>query len=155
MTKIQNGTKTELHLCEECARHHQEIPMAFSLDLEPNFSIHKFLAGLLEGGPVETVPLENPQCPNCQLTLAQFGQSGRFGCNQCYQAFGPGLEALFRRVQGSTRHTGKVPLRAGGKLNSKREVEKLKNELQSAIKSEAYEKAAELRDRIKQLEQEL
>jgi protein arginine kinase activator len=153
LTKIYNNQKTELHLCEECARHHQEIP--FNFNFEPNFSIHKFLAGLLEGSPVEEAPLDSPKCPSCQLTFAQFGQVGRFGCSSCYQSFGPGLEPLFRRVQGNNRHNGKVPLRAGGKLGTRREVEKLRSELKKEVQAEAYEKAAQLRDTIRKLEQEL
>ncbi len=152
-TQIVNNKKTELHLCEECARHHQEFP--FSFNFEPNFSIHKFLAGLLDGVPVEVPAVETPQCPNCGLTYGQFGQIGRFGCSECYRAFGRGLEPLIRRVQGNDRHTGKVPRRAGGKLSFKREIEKLRAELQEAVRQEAYERAAELRDRIRRLEQEL
>ena len=65
------------------------------------------------------------------------------------------LTPLFRRVQGTTQHTGKVPKRAGGKLSVKREIEKLKAELHQAVQEEAYEKAAELRDRIRALEDTL
>lgn len=149
LTKIQNNKKTELYLCEECARRHHEIPFSF----EPNFSIHKFLTGLLEGTPVEVTPVASPQCPNCKLTYDQFGQFGRFGCSQCYRAFGKQLELLLRRVQGNNCHTGKVPKRTGGNIWVKREVERLREELQRAIGEEAYERAAELRDRIRALEQ--
>jgi len=48
LTKIFNNQKTELHLCEECAKHHDDIPFNLSFSMEPNFSIQKFLAGLLE-----------------------------------------------------------------------------------------------------------
>lgn len=153
LTQIINNEKTELHLCEECARHHQEIP--FSFNFEPNFSIHKFLAGLLDGSTVDVAPVTSPQCPGCGLTSGQFGQAGRFGCSECYQAFGQGLEPLIRRVQGNDHHTGKVPRRAGGKLRFKREIDNLRVELKNAIRQEAYERAAELRDRIRKLEQEL
>jgi protein arginine kinase activator len=47
LTKIFNSQKTELHLCEACAKHHDEIPFNFGFSMEPNFSIQKFLAGLL------------------------------------------------------------------------------------------------------------
>lgn len=158
MTKIVNNKKTELHLCEECAQHHHEIPFNFNFnfDFEPNFSIHKFLAGLLDGAPVEVkAPVSAPRCPSCGLTYGQFGQIGRFGCSECYRTFGKHLEPLFRRVQGNSRHTGKVPARTGGRLKYKREIEKLRIELQNAIREEAYERAAELRDRIRDLEQNL
>lgn len=162
LTKIVNDQKTELHLCEECARQHDEIPFNFGFSLEPNFSIQKFLAGLLGGGAasaggaeeVEEAPADTPQCPNCSLTYGQFGKIGRFGCSQCYQSFTPQLEPLLRRVQGNSRHTGKVPQKSGGTVGQRREIDQLRQELQEAIGTEAYERAAVLRDRIHALETE-
>lgn len=163
LTKIFNNQKTELHLCEECAKQHDEIPFSFGFDVDPNFSIQKFLAGLLGGGAPSSKPEEavdeaaadTPQCSNCSLTYGQFGQIGRFGCSHCYQSFAEQMEPLLRRVQGNSRHTGKVPLRAGGTLGYKREIEQLRQELQNAISAEAYERAAVLRDRIHALEGKL
>lgn len=40
-------------------------------------------------------------------------------------------------------------------MRVKREIEELKYQLEKAIKEEAYEKAAELRDKIRELEKEL
>lgn len=163
LTKILNGQKTEMHLCEECARQHDEIPFNFGFNMEPNFSIQKFLAGLLGGGTpgagaaenVEEASADAPQCPNCSLTYGQFGKVGRFGCSQCYQSFAPQLEPLLRRVQGNSHHTGKVPLRGGGTAGQKREIDQLRHELHDAINTEAYERAAVLRDRIRALQGEI
>ncbi len=175
LTKIFNGQKTELHLCEECARNHDDLPFNFGFNIEPNFSIQKFLAGLLgcavtpatggagsapagdhlPGGSDqvgEEAPAATPRCSNCGMTYDQFGQAGLFGCSQCYQSFTGQLGPLLRRVQGNSRHTGKVPLRAGGNLGYKREIEQLRQELQRAIGAEVYERAAVLRDRIHALE---
>lgn len=153
LTRIVNNVKTELHLCPECARSHQEL--ALSMNFEPSFSIHKFLAGLLDGSPFQMEPVASPECSECGLNFAKFGEIGRFGCSRCYRTFNDGLEPLIRRVQGTTQHTGKVPKRAGGKLGVKREIEKLKTQLQQAVRQEAYERAAELRDRIRALENKL
>ncbi len=153
MTRIVNNTKTELHLCSECARSHQEL--ALSMNFEPSFSIHKFLAGLLGTSSFPTEPVASPECSNCGINFAKFGEIGRFGCSRCYRTFNEGLEPLIRRVQGTTQHTGKVPRRAGGKLGVKREIEKLKTQLRQAVREEAYERAAELRDSIRALENKL
>ena len=153
LTRIVNNVKSELHLCSECAQHHQELVLP--IDFEPSFSIHKFLAGILDEPSFHMEPVASPKCPNCGLSLSQFGEIGRFGCSRCYQTFGEGLEPLLRRVQGTTQHTGKVPKRAGGKLGVKREIEKLKVRLRQAVREEAYEKAAELRDKIRSMEQQI
>jgi protein arginine kinase activator len=161
LTKIFNNQKSELHLCEECAKHHDDIPFKLGFSIEPNFSIQKFLVGLLGGAAPgaekddEETGASALQCPNCGMTYGQFGQVGRFGCSHCYESFAGQLESLLRRVQGNSRHTGKVPLRAGGTLGYKREIEQLRQELQGAITSEAYERAAVLRDRIHALEDKM
>lgn len=152
-TQIINNKKTELHLCSECARKHQEL--AFTFNFEPTFSINKFFAGLMDSPLFQVQPVSSPECPNCLVNLRRFAETGRFGCSRCYRSFGDSLTPLFRRVQGTTQHTGKVPKRAGGKLTVKREIEKLKAELHQAVQEEAYEKAAELRDRIRALEDKL
>jgi protein arginine kinase activator len=161
LTKIFNNQKTELHLCEECARHHDDIPfkLGFTIEqTEQNFSIQKFLVGLLgvlapgAEQDAEETAASAIQCPNCGLTYGQFGQVGRFGCSHCYESFAGQLEPLLRRVQGNSRHTGKVPLRAGETVGYRREIVKLRQELHKSIASEAYERAAELRDQIHALE---
>jgi len=153
LTRIANNVKTELHLCSECARDHQEL--ALSMNFEPSFSIHKFLAGLLDGSPFPMETTASPQCPRCGLNFARFGEIGRFGCSECYRTFNDRLDPLIRRVQGNTQHTGKIPRRAGGKLTVEREIDQLKAQLRQAVKEEAYERAAELRDKIRALENKL
>ncbi len=153
MTKIVNGEKTELHLCSECAQDHQEL--AFSMNFEPDFSIHKYLAGLLGAAATPPETVVAPECPDCGFSFAQFGELGKFGCSSCYDTFDQELEPLIRRIQGATQHTGKIPKRAGGMLGVKREIEGLQAQLQQAVRDEAYEKAAELRDSIRDLETKL
>jgi len=151
MTKIVGGKKTELHLCEECARESGEMifipPLAFG----------NFLAGLINGGSLggrAEVDAAN-QCPVCGKTYADFVQSGKLGCRNCYLQFEEQLAPLIRRIHGSDRHTGKVPARTGGVVRLRREIEDLKMELARAVAREEYEKAAGLRDRIKALESKL
>ncbi len=60
-----------------------------------------------------------------------------------------------RRVHGDSRHIGKVPARGGEKVMIKKKIEGLKYQLQKAIAAEEYEKAAEIRDQIKDAEKQL
>jgi len=73
-TQIINNQKTELHLCSECARKHQEI--AFTFNFEPTFSINKFFAGLLDSPLFQVQPVAAPECPNCLLTLRRLRKPG-------------------------------------------------------------------------------
>lgn len=50
---------------------------------------------------------------------------------------------------------GKVPTRSGGKIKLQKEIEKLKKELQFRIDHEEFEMAAQIRDQIRTLEQQI
>lgn len=155
LTKIVNGEKTEYHICEHCAQEKGDVFTGFH-----NFSINNLLSGLLKFDPMQKngrEPATNKplRCETCGLTYAQFSKSGRFGCSDCYTFLGDKLDPLFRRIHGNTQHSGKVPERTGGQLKIRKELEQLKQALQSHVASEEFEKAAEMRDRIRALEQKM
>jgi protein arginine kinase activator len=79
-------------------------------------------------------------CPGCGKSFADFRKTGLFGCARCYDAFDAHLERLFRRVQGVAGHrpAQTVP-----------DLDGLERALQEAVKQEAFEEAAALRDRIR------
>jgi protein arginine kinase activator len=154
ITKIVNGRKTELHLCRRCAQAHDELDFSF----EPKLSLHNLLGSLLGEsmrGSREALRKGKVQCPSCALTFAQFSQIGRLGCSDCFPAFDEQLAPLLRRIHGSSRHTGKVPRRSQGAVRFVRELERLREELKLRVQKEEFEKAAELRDQIKALENEM
>lgn len=157
LTKIVNNNKIEKHLCQSCARDLEEVNLSF----EPAFSFHHLLTGLLgtEGdtsAPGKDAPGEGEvQCGNCKLTYPQFCQIGRFGCSQCYETFDSRLNPLFKRIHGSSLHTGKLPKRVGGTYKIKKQIEELRNELQKKVAAEEFETAARLRDEIRKLEKGL
>ncbi len=157
LTKIVNNSKIEKHLCQSCARELEEMNLSF----EPAFSFHHLLTGLLgnEGSPSvagrEASPEGEVQCRNCKLTYPQFCQIGRFGCSQCYETFDARLNPLFKRVHGSSIHTGKLPKRVGSSVKIKKQIEELREELQKKVAAEQFEEAARLRDEIRELEKGL
>ncbi len=157
ITKIINNLKSELNLCEECAKGYKD---EWGLGIQPAFSIPKFFAGLLDeeagfGTGISQGYRQESKCDRCGQTYSEFTQTGRLGCNRCYAIFGKRLDPLLRRIHGSIRHTGKVPGRAGGKLRLKREVESLRAELEQLVAQEEFEKAAEVRDKIREVEKKL
>ena len=149
ITKIENGKKSDMHLCEQCAL------TKGALNINAGFSINDLLAGILNNGaplPIKVDFLDDPTCPVCGIKYSRFRETGRFGCGSCYKTFGDRLTPLFRRIHGNISHTGKIPQRTGGRLKIVREMETLKAELSNAIKNEEYEKAAEIRDKIRALD---
>lgn len=153
VTRIINGKKSEAHLCQECAQKHGDLGFLS----EPNFTFHNILAGLFEPEVVHpgTVQVRSRvRCENCGLSFNDFRRLGQLGCSQCYTQFEALLDPLLKRIHGSDRHTGKTPVRGGAAL-LRRELEDVRRQLREAINIEAYEKAAELRDRIKELEKQI
>ncbi len=49
-------------------------------------------------------------------------------------------------------HTGKLPKKADAALKLKREGERLRRQLQEAILNEEFEKAAKIRDKIREID---
>ncbi|MDO3412997.1 UvrB/UvrC motif-containing protein [Saccharibacillus sp. CPCC 101409] len=155
-TKIINGEKNEFHICEHCAREKGEMIPGTS----GGFSIHNLLSGFLdfdmsgkaqsgEANVQQSLPLH---CEECGMTYAQFRKIGRFGCSSCYKYFDGKIDPLLKRVHGGTVHTGKVPKRGGADLQVQREIDALKQELQERIEKQEFETAAQLRDKIRELE---
>ncbi len=63
---------------------------------------------------------------------------------------------ILKRLQsGNIRHGGKVPKRIGGSIHLKNKFMILKEELNSLIAEEEFEKAAVVRDQIRSLENNL
>ncbi len=150
-TKIINGIKEEIHLCDECAKK-DEI-----FNFKDNFSIHNFLSGLLEGSIAPNITITDGQskkCPQCGATYNDFKRSGRLGCNVCYSTFNNMLTPLIKRIQGNNIHAGKIPKKSGYSIRLRRRIRDLKNQLQQLVETEEFEEAARVRDEIKRLEKE-
>jgi len=89
---------------------------------------------------------------NCGMTYADFKKVGRLGCSECYNSFRKYLLPLLKRIHGSNKHYGKMPLVLAKPLKTKSDIEELKVKLQKAVSIEDFEEAARVRDIIKKLE---
>mgnify|MGYP003436731948 CR=1 FL=1 len=156
-TKIINGEKTEVHLCEQCSQEKSEM---FMNNSGVNFSINNLLAGLLNLDNAFASPknhtlsgISELHCSHCKLSYSQFTRLGMFGCSNCYESFSKQLEPILRRLHnGNAVHTGKVPKRIGSHISVQRKVQDLKSQMQACIQQEEFEKAAEIRDELRLLE---
>jgi protein arginine kinase activator len=92
-------------------------------------------------------------CPACGYTLADFEQTGIFGCDVCYSTFHEDISALLRRIHGSSQHIGSRP-KSKRVILPESDLHKLREELASAIQNEQFETAAKLRDMIRDIERE-
>lgn len=153
VTQIVNNEKVVLNLCKECAA---KRGFHSPLDNSP-FPLANFLSGMLSkdepGTKSMTISKSDLACPNCGLDLEKFKSLGRFGCSQCYETFREQLQDLLRKIHGSSLHRGKLPPMLSEEASFIKEQERLQEELQRAINSEDFERAADLRDKLKSLKQ--
>jgi len=149
LTEVRAGKHVEIHLCEQCANQ-AEIPMK-----SHNIPLNELLTNFVSAHS-GTVKESGEGCPQCGLTWTEFRQGGLLGCEHDYGFFDKDLSPLLNRAhEGATHHLGKVPTRRGGtSVPAKRQLDvtRLKKELHRAIEAEDYERAAKLRDQIRQAE---
>ncbi len=146
LTEIINDKVTKLHLCEECARKKGS-------EMEEHFGLSDLLAGLADlGTTIEPEVMETIKCNSCGFTYQDFKKVGRLGCGECYESFKKHLAPLLKRIHGTDRHVGKVPLMVGKTVKDMRSLQELKMRMEKAIQAEEFEEAARLRDKIRELE---
>lgn len=121
----------ELHFCEECSKKYfDSAPGKKLVEIDPN----------------------SQQCIECGIKFVEFRNTGRLGCGHDYDHFAAELIPLLESIHGEIRHAGKKP-RRGQKPPVRNELASLKRQLQDAVIEESYETAAELRDRIRRMEE--
>lgn len=156
-----NGKVTEYSLCADCAA---ELERDGVIKFENPFSnfmrddIFDFASVLPSFFTSLNHALgsgESKHCPVCGSTFSDIARTGHIGCPQCYETFADELAATVNQLHGASKPQGRIPKRFGEKQNREAEINSLKEEQKKAIEAQEFEKAAELRDKIKALEAEV
>ena len=154
-----NGQKRSFALCDDCAREMKksgELAAAdsvFDSAMLPFSSVADGFFGNLFGlGAPLDIKESKKLCPHCGASFDDFRKHGKAGCSKCYGTFADELRGTLRSIHGSAKHTGKAPLKAKEKMSRENRLKALKDELRNAIQNEEFEKAAKLRDSIREIE---
>lgn len=149
----EKGNKIVIAICEECAKKKGILESGKVLNID---EILKIMLKAKEKEDKELI------CPRCFLSFYEFKKYGKFGCPDCFKAFEERLIPFIKRIQATIREKEDEVFHKGKKVSIgiKRsllisEIKKLKIELEKAIKEEDYERAAEIRDKLKEKEEEL
>lgn len=152
---IVNGKLTQAHLCADCAKK-QGYGNLFA-DWGSGFG--SLLSGFMgSAAPARQVT----RCPGCGASFEDITRSGKIGCAQCYHTFRGQLLPIIQRIHGTAQHKGKVPGSSALRVNDTNNkivaveetpLEEKKRLLKQAIETQDFERAAVLRDEIKELEQ--
>jgi len=149
LTQIAGEKMQKVDLCEECAK-------TKGVNDQTGFSLADLLLGLGASQELgQAAGGVDVKCPQCGFSQADFKKSGRLGCPACYQTFAEGLEGLLKSMHKGTRHNGKVPANLRQQREYSEQFSQLQQKLAQAIETENFEAAAQFRDEIKQLNQQL
>ena len=149
LTEIHNNEMTTHHLCETCAAAKGLETAGEQVDA----SLGDFLAQMGDAPDPSEAGHKVEPCSFCGLSFADFRETGRLGCPHCYTTFEAYLKGLLRRVHGSTQHVGKIYLSPDPTRSELQErLERLRRKLRKAVEHEDFERAAEIRDRIRAIE---
>jgi len=141
-----NGQKSEYHLCADCAK---AEGLGEMLEFRPRSMFGSFFSEPF-GGLMNSFFSDSFRSFD-QLTDGFFGR----------RLFAPTLEAPSvniavdepeKATETETVKSDNIPEDAGAEFRSKRELHALKHQLREAVRTEEFEKAAELRDKIRELE---
>jgi protein arginine kinase activator len=131
MTTVVGGELKRTDLCEDCARESGAIHPSGFLSAET-----------LMTGSASATGEKTEKCPACGYSLDTLHKTGRLGCAVCYEKFSASLATALQESQKAMTHVGKRPGR------QKASYEELEAEMRQLIRTEQYEEAAKLRDRL-------
>ncbi len=148
LTEVVNNKMSTQYLCKSCAGKKGLDPASGQ-----GVDVVGFLEQLAGGDQMAETGAASRSCTSCGLTLEGLRETGRLGCPLCYTAFEPGLRRLLNRIHGAARHAGKVYLPPDPAAAERdRRLDDLRRRLRSAVDAEDFERAATLRDQIRELE---
>ena len=148
LTEIIKSVRSEVHLCEECAR---------EIGLNSKIS---GLTSFISSSQKEKTDVPELVCPKCGTSFSEVTESSRMGCMACYSVF-PNMAS---ELTGDYFYAGGKPENIGDEFritgarkeypekDDRISLDSLKRSLDDAIKDERYEDAAVLRDLIRKKE---
>ena len=151
--RIVNGEYEEYMLCADCA-HEMGFDNVFDSTMPDMFG------GLIKSifGAALPARSQATRCDVCGSTYGDITNTGKVGCAHCYELFLSQILPSVKRIHGNTLHCGKRPVsevKPTAEETAKpaeNEIDKLKAELKEAVEEQNFERAAELRDMIKERE---
>lgn len=161
ISSIINGQETRIYLCDDCVK---DYPL-FNFNFQNPFSIKDVMDKFkidedpsIDQEKDSLLPVDNDSkeedviCPNCYSTYNEYKQTGKLGCSRCYEAFEEKLKPVLKNIYGHEEYIGKIPKKDNSHIYISKEIRILREDLNRAVEQEEYEKAADIRDKIKELE---
>jgi len=147
LTEINDGIRSELHVCEKCA-------LDQGIAVKSQMPVNELLGNLLSSQPSDEElfgPSTDLECPCCGFTMNHLRKEAQLGCPTDYEVFAEALAPIIKKAHaGNQTHCGKIPSRAPKNAKIEIAISSLQQQLDVAVREENYELAAKLRDKINQ-----
>jgi protein arginine kinase activator len=142
-----------------------------------NNSLNQFQEMMQKAAAAKAVAASH-KCPVCGINPLEIEKANQFGCPACYDAFRDDIETMLMNHHGDMIHNGKVPkawkkrkdrgepkestvdrtlatVKRHGGVPLPERIKYLEGRMKDCIKAEDYERAALIRDVVKQMKSSL
>ncbi|UCB44384.1 MAG: UvrB/UvrC motif-containing protein [Spirochaetota bacterium] len=134
-SRIINNQLVDIHLCKRCIENNG--------NQEHTNNIDGLLEVLVKTNVYDKNKADELKCNICGTTFSELQKNGLAGCPKCYSIFSDYL----------SEDRGRSYKRTGRTQQGIAIIEHLEKRLKKAVESEDFEEAAQLRDKIKDLEE--
>lgn len=144
--QVTGKRKKYIHICRKCANERGLVRDDDSIEFSLSKLVNFYLGNENSDGTLV--------CRKCGTNLSEIKKTRKLGCEDCAIEF----RKYIYRVLNSGRHHGKKLLYSG-KIPARMKIVKdvfidleiLKNQLENAVNKEEYERAAAIRDKIRNI----
>jgi protein arginine kinase activator len=136
----------EFHLCSDCRAGRENGTFASDASITEDEGIQNILEVLVQVNREQDESLYEMTCDVCSTSFREVLKEHLFGCPHCYDVFAP---FIFKNTD---FHDPKQQKPVHADISRYLDMSSLKYELNEAVRLELFEKAAELRDRLKHFE---
>jgi len=162
----EEGAET-FHLCEDCARE-RGVPIPDSDIILKGLEALAGAVGASSSGGAGSVKVtvkpkegagvgqaaaeeEDIVCRKCGMKFSEFRSGGRLGCAECYDSFEERIDRILVQIHGVSGHKGKRYGKSSARRGGRAGLERLRRDLDAAVRAEQFEQAAVIRDEIRSL----
>lgn len=148
-TEIRDGSSQTRNLCDDCARSAGLADPLEKTILSLGSAVTEAIKTFIE----RERGAEQPACPACGLTAAEFRRTGKLGCCACSTVFAGMIAPVLRRLHCAASAAPDADVTADppfgeAMLGASRDLEQ---RMARAVEQEDYELAALLRDQLREL----
>jgi protein arginine kinase activator len=138
----------EMRLCAQCATEYEMDLLPFTLEVSPDGEIDISLRHPQSAPGAKRVrELPNERCAGCGTTSSEVAGTGLVGCPECYDDLPATVAGLVATLQPGYTPAMRPPQELPPILS---ELARLQLALAEAVADEDYDRAARLRDTIRQ-----